>query len=454
MEKLHKINGMPAGFFLGKSAVQLVKDIKDHKYTAVQLTEIALNEIERLNPILNAFVAIDREDAIQQAVVLDNLQQRGEPLGPLHGIPIAVKDLIFTKGLATTAGSKYHIGDDKTLDAQCIKQLRAAGAVIIGKTLTHEFAYGPTGDRSAQGASLNPWDLTCITGGSSAGSACAVAAGMVPLAIGTDTGGSIRIPSALCGVLGFKPTAHIVSTDGVYPLSSTFDHVGPIANNIEDICVAFEVLKVSQVSKPLNNQGKKVAWIDPKTLGQIDKAIAEQVYNYAKQLSGSMLDATQTMASILQEVQQCYFPIQSAEAASVHIHRINTKPQVFDKEVLERLQDAAHIKGWEYITALEKLDKLIVAALECFEQYDFIMMPTVGITAPKLQQRDIVINNQADKVRDSLLRLTNLWNALGFPAITVPIGTYQGLPIGLQIIAKLGADNLLLNFVTQLFKNN
>lgn len=452
MNKVDNIKGMPAGFFLDKSAVQLVKDIKDNKYTAVQLTTIALAEIKRLNPVLNAFVAVDEEDAIQQAKALDKLQQEGKPLGSLHGVPVAVKDMIFTKGLVTTAGSKHNIGDDKTIDADCIKQLRAAGAVIIGKTLTHEFAYGPTGDRSAQGASANPWELTCMTGGSSAGSACAVAAGLVPLAIGTDTGGSVRIPSALCGVVGFKPSVHVISTKGVYPLSTTLDHVGPIANNVGDVTLLFEVLRLPQVIKPIAKVQKTFAWLDPHILGNVNSAIVEQVYSYVKQLLANMVDATEVMQPILQGVQQCYAPIQSAEAVAVHAQRMKSHPQLFDDEVLERLQYAANIKGWEYVEALNKLDKLIVKALECFEQFDFIVMPTIGVTAPKLQQRDILIDDQPNKVRETLLRLTSPWNALGFPAVTIPIGTYQGLPIALQVIAKLGADDLLLDSVNYLFK--
>lgn len=451
MKKLDNIMGMPVGYFLDKSAVQLVKDIKDSQYTAVQLTEIALAEIKRLNPALNAFVAIDEDDAIRQAKALDQRQQEGKPLGPLHGIPVAVKDMIFTKGLATTAGSNHAIGDDKMLDADCVKQLRAAGAIIIGKTLTHEFAYGPTGDRSAQGASANPWDLNHMTGGSSAGSACAVAAGLVPLAIGTDTGGSVRIPSALCGVVGFKPTVHVVSTEGVYPLSTTLDHVGPMANNVEDVRLLFEVLKLPQVTKPAVKSPSKFAWLDPHLLGNVDSAVVELVYTHAKQLLVDMVDATDIMQPILLNVQQCYSPIQSAEAVSVHAQRMKSHPELFDDEVLDRLQYAATTKGWEYIDALNKLDKLIIKMLECFEQFDFIVMPTMGITAPKLQQRDLSIDNESDKVRDTLLRLTSPWNALGFPAITIPIGTYQGLPIAMQVIAKLGADDRLLDSVNRLF---
>ncbi len=222
------------GPFHGQSVVTLAKDLRAGTLTCVQMTQAALDSIERLNPTLNAFVHVDAAVALAQARKADALLAQGIDLGPLHGIPVAIKDNIDTFDHVTTYGSAHFAGFRPSRDALCVQRLREAGAVILGKTLTHEFAYGPTGDRSLQGAARNPWDATCITGGSSAGSAAAVASGMVPLALGTDTGGSIRIPAALCGAVGFKPSFASVPLDGVFPLSRSLDHVGPIANHVED----------------------------------------------------------------------------------------------------------------------------------------------------------------------------------------------------------------------------
>ena len=214
------------GFFRGRRIADLQQAMASGSLTAEDLVRHAGAAIERLNPQLNAFVHVDIAAALATARERDAERASGKVRGPLHGIPVAIKDNVDTADMPTTMGAAHFLGHRPQADARCVALLREAGAIVVGKTLTHEFAYGPTGDRSVQGAARNPWRTSQMTGGSSAGSAAAVAAGMVPVALGTDTGGSVRVPSALCGLVGFKPTHGRVSDAGVFPLAPTLEEPG------------------------------------------------------------------------------------------------------------------------------------------------------------------------------------------------------------------------------------
>lgn len=226
----------PRGYFQGKTIAELSRQVRNQEISCVALTQAALGAILQMNPATNAFVSLHANEAFRTAELLDREIAAGKYRGPLHGIPVAIKDNIDTQGMPTTYGSHLFQNHQPTADAHCVALLRQAGAVIVGKTLTSEFALGPTGEFSFQGASHNPHDLARVTGGSSAGSAAAVATGMVPIAMGTDTAGSIRIPASFCGVVGFKPSYGRISMEGIYPVSATLDHVGPLAQCVEDDC--------------------------------------------------------------------------------------------------------------------------------------------------------------------------------------------------------------------------
>ena len=303
-----------AGYFCGQSIITLAARLRAGSVTSVELTQAALDSIERLNPRLNAFVQVDACVALAQARKADALLAQGLDLGPLHGMPVAVKDNIDTFDYITTYGSAHFEGFQPDRDALCVHRVREAGAVIIGKTLTHEFAYGPTGDRSLQGAARNPWDARCITGGSSAGSAAAVASGMVPLALGTDTGGSIRIPAALCGTVGFKPSFASVPLDGVFPLASSLDHVGPIANHVEDARLLFEVLAGRACQPAATPRALRVGWITCASFGPVDAELHQQVYQAAQQLFGEALQETDALQKIAAGMKDTLQTLQRAEA--------------------------------------------------------------------------------------------------------------------------------------------
>ena len=438
------------GYFFGQSVIDLAARLRAGSLTSVELTQAALDSIERLNPILNAFVQIDAPVALAQARKADELFAQGQDLGPLHGIPIAVKDNIDTHDYITTYGSAHFEGYQPSADALCVQRLREAGAVIVGKTLTHEFAYGPTGDRSLQGATRNPWDARCITGGSSAGSAAAVASGMVPLALGTDTGGSIRIPAALCGVVGFKPSFASVPMEGVFPLSSSLDHVGPIANSVEDARLLFEAVAGRVCAPQATPRPLRVGWITTGSFGPVDVEVDLQVYQAALKLFGAALQSTAALEPLAGGMKQTLLNLQRAEAYEVHAERMQQAPQLFDQEVRERLELSQHVRGWHYIRARASQAQYKVAMARLFERYDFVLSPSVPITATQIDAREVRVGAQDIDVRAAVLSHTSAWNLTGLPAISLPVGQVRGMPVGLQVIGAAGDDDRLLQVMAGL----
>ena len=440
-----------AGYFCGQSVMDLAQRLRAGSLTSVQLTEAALGSIERLNPILNAFVCVEAAVALAQARKADERFKQGQDLGPLQGIPVAVKDNIDTFDHVTTYGSAHFAGFKPEHDALCVKRLREAGAVIVGKTLTHEFAYGPTGDRSLQGAARNPWEATCITGGSSAGSAAAVASGMVPLALGTDTGGSIRIPAALCGVVGFKPSFASVPLEGVFPLASSLDHVGPIANHVEDARLLFEVIAGRRCALSTDTSPLRVGWITSGSFGPVDAELDSQVFQAAQQLFGEGLQKIDELALLSAEMKATLQMLQRAEAFNVHAERMQNAPQLFEDEVRERLELSGEVRGWQYIRAQASQVRLKAAIAQIFQRYDFLVSPSVPITATPVDAREVQMGAQDMDVRAVLLSHTSAWNLTGLPAISLPVGLVRGMPVGLQVIGAAGQDDRMLALMAQRF---
>ncbi len=440
-----------AGYFCGQSIITLAARLRAGSVTSVELTQAALDSIERLNPRLNAFVQVDACVALAQARKADALLAQGLDLGPLHGMPVAVKDNIDTFDYITTYGSAHFEGFQPDRDALCVHRVREAGAVIIGKTLTHEFAYGPTGDRSLQGAARNPWDARCITGGSSAGSAAAVASGMVPLALGTDTGGSIRIPSALCGTVGFKPSFACVPVDGVFPLSSSLDHVGPIANHVEDARLLFEVLAGRAGTPATHPQPLRVGWMTCPSFGPVDADVHQQVYGAAQQLFGDALQETDELHHLAAGMKDTLLTLQRAEAFEVHAERMRDAPHKFEQEVRERLEVSEEVRGWQYIRAQASQAQYKAAMARLFEHYDLLVSPSVPITATEVNAREVRVGEQDIDVRAAVLSYTSAWNLTGLPALSLPVGHVRGMPVGLQVIGAAGADDQLLQVMSRLF---
>jgi aspartyl-tRNA(Asn)/glutamyl-tRNA(Gln) amidotransferase subunit A len=436
------------GYFAGRTFSELAEDLRAGRTTSVELTRHALDAVAALDPLLNAFVTVDAGGALAAAGHADGELARGIDRGPLHGLPAGVKDVIMVAGLPATMGSWHFADYVADTDAASVTRLRQAGAVILGKTTTHEFAYGPTGDRSAAGPSLNPRDASRMSGGSSGGSAVAVAAGMVPLALGTDTGGSSRVPAALCGIAGFKPAYGEIPLDGVFPLARSLDHVGVLAGQSQDCLLAYRALIAPGTGRGAPDTGLAragrpgVAWLDPAALFPCDP----RVIHSARQALGPMTGAVsehRLSAKDAGDLGETFTAIQSREVVAVHADRMAKRPSLFDGEVLQRLRAAATISQRRYVRALETRTRLADTVGALFEHHDVLALPTVPVTAPSLGCRQLDVGGTLVTVREALLALTSPWNVLGLPALSIPAGAVDGLPVGLQLICRPGHEQQL-----------
>ncbi|MFE2264942.1 amidase [Streptomyces griseosporeus] len=407
--------------------------------TAEALARRSLARIADRNGELGAFAFVDHEGALSAARRADDELRDGIDRGPLHGIPVAVKDLIDVRGLPATRGSAHFAGHRAADDATCVRRLRSAGAVIIGTTVTHEFGYGPTGDRSWHGPARNPHDPRRMAGGSSGGSAAAVASGMVPVALGTDTGGSARIPAAMCGIAGYKPAFGRLPTEGVFPLAPSLDHVGVLGATARDCRLVVEALAPEHpVSRGASAAVARIGWVEAAAEAPVVPAVAE-----VTRRALSHHDVAQVACDALDDIWETFSAIQSSEAFATHADRVRDRPELFDAEVLDRLRDASRTPGWRYVRALRARETARRSINGLFERFDLLASPTVGITAPLLGRREVKVNGSSRSVRSALLALTSPWNVLGFPALSVPAGCVDGLPVGLHLMCPADREDLL-----------
>jgi Asp-tRNA(Asn)/Glu-tRNA(Gln) amidotransferase A subunit family amidase len=420
------------GFFAGRTLGDLGRDLRSGAGTAAGLVDRALASID---PSLNAFVTVDAEGAAAAARTADEELAAGRDRGPLHGVPVAIKDIVDVAGLPTGMGSAHFDGYVADRDAACVARLRAAGAVIVGKTTTHEFAYGASGDTAVNGPSRNPHDPSRISGGSSGGSAVAVAAGMVPLAIGTDTGGSVRIPAAFCGIAGFKPAYGAVPTEGVFPLSVSFDHVGVLAATAADCRTAYRVLTRRPQEALAEDEGLRVAWIEG---GPVADEVAAAVRRLLPDAPAERVE--------MRELRRVFAAIQDSEAYEVHAERVADAPELYQPVTLGRLRRAAETPGWRYVRASRERARFVEDAAGLLRRHDVLALPTVPITAPEIGQEECALG----RVQPALLSLTCAWNVLGLPALSVPAGTAGGLPVGLQLVTAAGREDLLFDLAGRL----
>jgi len=412
------------------------------KISAAQLAADALRRIHEGNATVNAFALVDEPGAHEAARRADQELASGIDRGPLHGIPVAVKDLIDVAGLPTTCGSATSFGAMAARDADVITRLRNHGAVIVGKTTLHEFAYGATGDRSVHGPSRNPHDPRRMSGGSSGGSAAAVASGMIPLALGTDTAGSVRIPAALCGVVGFKPAYDAIPGAGVYPLAPTLDHVGLFANSAEDALLGYQALTGQPVSQlPGDSRAITIGWIRARDIATCDPRIESLAH-------GLLARAGFTPETVRgwnrhQTLFDVFTTLQSREAYEVHQHHLNDDRELIDPEVLARLENGADVSAASYQQADEARGELRATVRDLLRTYDLLALPTVPVVAPPVGARRVHADGTELEVRSALLSLTSPWNVTGVPAISIPAGQCDGLPVGIQLITAPGRERLL-----------
>jgi len=446
------------------SISEIGKLYRRRKLSPVELTQFILDRVGRLNPPLNAYLALNSESALKDAAIAEsalcsrNRRKSSRDLGPLHGIPISLKDNLYTAGLRTTGGSGFLREFVPLQDAAVVTALKNSGAVLVGKTNLHEFAYGVTSNNPHFGPVRNPWDLDRIPGGSSGGSAAALAAGLCYGSIGTDTGGSVRIPASLCGVVGLKPGLGRVSTDGAIPLSTTLDFVGPMARTVADVAILLEAIATQENSK----RRPRAARGQPLRLGIPKHFFLDVVCPDIQQAFESSLVALKKLGIKLKEVTLPYLKEtehagnQIAWAEATHYHQqagwYPLHAADYGEDVRSRLEMGEKVSALEYLRALDLREKFIagfhLALLE--NEVDALVTPTTPIAAPLIAEETIPIAGKGHPTRALLLRLNRPANLGGLPAISVPCGlTPAGLPAGLQFLAAVNAESLLLDLASR-----
>jgi aspartyl-tRNA(Asn)/glutamyl-tRNA(Gln) amidotransferase subunit A len=423
---------------------ELSEKIRNRSISPVELTHDCLDRIEKLNPTLNAFITVTAESALERARLAEREIFRGTYLGPLHGIPIGIKDIIDVAGVPTTAASALFIDRVPTEDAQVVRRLRSGGAIFLGKQNLHEFAYGGSSMISFFGEVHNPWDPARIAGGSSGGSAASVAAGLGFAAVGTDTAGSLRLPAAYCGIVGLKPTYGRVSTRGVVPLSSSYDHVGPLTTSVYDAALMVQVL--SHYDSPDPRAERHV----PSLVSAFDEFPANLRVGVPRafffddlhpEVAGAIEKAIQVFTGLPAEIREVKLEVPtdrtlaSAEAYAYHKSFVERSPELYQPATLARIQSGAKISAYDALRASRDLQASRHAIREIFYEVDVLLTPTVPMPPPSIAE----LREHPDQLRPQellMLRNTRPFNVWGIPTISVPCGfTKDGLPIGLQLAA-------------------
>jgi aspartyl-tRNA(Asn)/glutamyl-tRNA(Gln) amidotransferase subunit A len=447
--------------------------IREGQVSSVELVERALERIAELDSEVGAFVLVLGDQAGAEAAERDLERRRGWGGGALHGVPVAVKDLIDMRGVVTGAGSVKLAGNRAGRDAEVVARLRDAGAVVVGKTRTHEFAYGVTTPGTA-----NPWDPERIAGGSSGGSAAAVAAGLVAGALGSDTAGSIRIPSSCCGVVGLKPTWGRIPATGVWPLSWSCDHVGPIAATVADVALLDEVLagaaatgavdsrrhgSAESATVPLREArdpaGRVKAARDPAgrvkaarigrlvgdDLDPVDPAVTAVVDELCRRLeaAGAVVDE---VTLPLQAARGAVAAIVLAEAAAAHARLLaSTGEDGYSRAMLAMIRIGRSALAGEYLTGLRYRGRFVAEVERLLAGRDALLLPTLPCVAPPAGERTVTIAGTRVGVQAALTRLPGPFNCSGSPVLSLPAGLVGGLPVGVSLVGRIGADRALLS---------
>ncbi len=439
---------------------EAAEQVKRREISPVELTKACLSLIEQYNPVLNAFITVTAESALSEATEAEREIQSGHWRGPLHGIPVGLKDIIDQKDVPTTAGSAVLKDTVAVEDAEVTRRLRQAGAVLIGKLNLHEFAYGGSGIISYFGPVRNPWDTTRITGGSSSGAAAAVATGMCFAALGTDTAGSIRLPAAYCGIVGLKPSFGLVSRRGVFPLALSFDHVGPMTRTVEDAAIVLDAIAGYDPADPDSRHSSPTSYreaIHRNTTG-LRVGIATEYFcegTEPKIESELRIGVARITAPRTSSICDVKVPID--EDRTVHLYEAYQYHEQFlaeyrdqyDPQTLQRILQGKDITEEQYRAARCSLDALRRRSAEIFRDVDVLITPTVPVSPPTIAELQSGLP-ELRKRELIMLRNTRPFNVLGLPAITVPCGfTSRGLPVGMQISAGPGADRKVLAIAHQ-----
>jgi len=419
--------------------------IRAGRLSPVDLTEAALAAIEKDNPRLNAFLTVTAESAWDAARVAEREIRRGRYRGPLHGIPISLKDLFWTRGVRTTAGSPILRDFVPRTDAPVVKRLKDAGAVILGKTALHEWAYGVTNNNPHYGPTRNPNDPDRIPGGSSGGSAVAVATGMGFASIGTDTGGSVRIPASLCGVVGLKPTFGLVPVRGVIPLAASFDHVGPLTRSVADAGLLFEILSGKKFALGKNIRGLRIGVPEKFFYDRLEPEVEAAVRAALRRLEKKGARLKTVEVPLIHELIPAAITVQLHEAVLSHRPYRDRRGE-YGEAVRVLLERGDTVKRSEVSAARKVCARFTRELAGLLGRADVLVTPTTPAVAPRIGQETIEICGQPEDIRPCLTRLVRPFNVAGVPALSLPCGRdRRGLPIGLQVVGRRRGEALALS---------
>jgi len=428
--------------------------VRDKKISPVELTQGCLKRIEELNPKLNAFITVTTDAALEQARAAESEIQRGHWRGPLHGVPIALKDLFDTAGVKTTAASGLFKDRVPTQDAEIVRRLKDAGAVLLGKLNMHEFAYGGSTVISYYGPVHNPWSLDHEAGGSSSGSAVAMAAGLCYGSVGSDTGGSIRQPSAYCGTVGLKPTYGRVSTRGVIPLSWLYDHVGPMTRSVADAATMLQVLAgfdpedANSADQPVPDYAAALRQSGTLRVGVPRAYFYEGLHPDIESAINAALAVIGKLAASVHDIEMPASndtTILRAEAHAYHAEYAKKSPELYQPETLKRIRAGEDVTVATYIQARRQVEQYRHNIRKVFETVDLLVTPTTPV--PPFTISELLADMDNLRTKEILtLRNTRPFNILGLQSISVPCGfTQSGLPIGLQISGAPWAEANVLS---------
>jgi len=437
----------------------LSEDYRAGTLSPIEATKACMERIDGLGRRLNCFITVLTEHALRAAEESERRHRAGAPLGPLDGVPIAVKDVFYISGVRCTAGSKILAENVAGYDSTAVRMLKSQGAVIVGTTNMHEFAAGVTSDNPFFGAVKNPWDHERVAGGSSGGSAVAVATGMAAGAIGTDTAGSVRIPAALCGVIGFKPTYGRVSRIGVIPLAASLDTVGVLTQTAWDAAALLQAITghekpdVTTVDEPAPDYlealkapfaGARIGVVRPYFHDDIDPLVEANFQVFASRLREIGCTIGDADLGPVQEVYDRWLLIRRAEATAFHQRWLDSTPELYGADVRKLLELGRDLHAVDYVNAINSRPGIIERFTASMERFDFLIAPVTSIPAPKIGQTSTTIGGKEVSVYSALNRLTLPFNYVGFPAVSIPSGMTDGLPLGVQVIGKLFEESSLL----------
>lgn len=437
-------------------ATALAAAIKNGEITAQSVINQCLEHINARNDTLNCFTAVTAQEANAAAETIDKAIATGRDPGPLAGVPFAVKNLYDIAGITTLAGAKIEAEKPAaTKDATAVARLKAAGAILVGALNMDEYAYGFVTENSHYGPTPNPHDLTRISGGSSGGSAAAVAAGLVPISLGSDTNGSIRVPASLCGVFGFKPTYGRLSRSGAFLFSSSLDHIGPFGRSLRDLATVYDILQGPDSGDPVCTSRPAEPCLPQIKQGIEGLRIAVADGYFATGGEPETIAAVEEVATALGATQRVTLPeahrgraaayiITAAEGANLHLDNLRTRPQDFDPATRDRFLAGALIPAQWYNQAQRFRSWYRDRLREVFQKVDLILAPTTPSVAPLLGQEKMIIDGKEVLVRPNLGLYTQPLSFIGLPVLSVPICRPHALPLGVQIIAAPYQEGLIL----------